>query len=51
VVVTDKGQAPEIFPLIAVVVIGKTYCMMAVVVMMMGMIRIRSLLMRLLLPE
>jgi len=50
VVVAGKGQALEMFSLVAVVV-DETYHIMAVVVMVMGMIRIQSLLMRLLFPE
>jgi len=50
VVVASKGQALEMFPFVAIVV-DETYHMMAVVVMVMGMICIRSLLMRLLFPE
>jgi len=37
-----EGQAPEMFPLVAVVIV-ETYCMMAVVVMVMGIIHIWSL--------
>jgi len=42
VVATGEGWVLEIFPLVAVVVV-EIYCMMAVVVMVMGMIRIQSL--------
>jgi len=54
VVVAGKRWVPEIFPLIAIVVVivvDKTYHMMAVVVIVMGMICIWSFLTRLLLPE
>jgi len=37
-----EGQAPEMFPLVTVVIV-ETYCMMAVVVMGMGIIHIWSL--------
>jgi len=50
VVVVGKGQVPKEFLLVAVV-IGKTFRMMIVVVIVRGMICIRSLLMRLLLSE
>ena len=49
-VVVGKGQVPKEFLLVAVV-IGKTFRMMIVVVIVRGMICIRSLLMRLLLSE
>ena len=43
-VAVSEGQAPEMFPLVAVVVV-ETYCIMMVVMMVMGMgmIRIQSL--------
>jgi len=45
--VVGKGQAPEMFPLVVVVGIGKTWYVVAAMVMMM--IRIQSLLVRFLL--
>jgi len=45
--VVGKGQAPEMFPLVVVVGIGKTWYV--VVAMVMMMIRIQSLLVRFLL--
>jgi len=50
VVVVGEGQAPKEFSLVAIVV-GETFHMMIVVVMVRGMICIWSLLMRLLLSE
>jgi len=50
VVVVGEEQAPKKFPLVAIVV-GETFHMMIVVVMVRGMICIQSLLTRLLLPE
>ena len=48
--VVGEGQAPKEFSLVAIVV-GETFHMMIVVVMVRGMICIWSLLMRLLLSE
>jgi len=42
VVAAGEGWVPEIFPLVTVVVV-EIYCIMAVMVMVIGMIRIQSL--------